>query len=76
MNKVPELHEQVFFEERTAQVQELEQKTDIVKDAATKLLQQKVKRKREHKATAQQRKSKKKKDAFTSKNCVAGSLAE
>ena len=33
-NKVPELHEQVFSEERTAQVKNLEQKADLVKDDA------------------------------------------
>ena len=30
-NKVPELHEQVFSEERTAQVRDMEQKADLVK---------------------------------------------
>ena len=67
-NKAPKLHEQVFSEERTAQVKDLEQKADLVKNDAAKLLQQKRKRKREHKATEQQKKSKKKVDASTCKN--------
>ena len=57
-NKVSELHEQVFSEERTA----------LVKNDAAKLLQQKMKRTREQKAADQQRKKEKKKEASTSKN--------
>ena len=39
-NKVSELHEQVFSEERAAQVKDLEQKADLVKNDAAKPLQQ------------------------------------
>jgi hypothetical protein len=46
-NKAPEVHEQVFSEERAAQVKDLEQKADLIKNDAKKLLQQNMKRKRE-----------------------------
>ena len=50
--KTVELVEQVFSEERTAQVKVLEQKADIVNSQAAILFQLKLKRKRESKAKA------------------------
>ena len=71
-HKAPKLHEQVFSEERSAQVKDLEQEADKVHSEAANLLQQKIKRKREQvaksKADAQQKKNKKKKKHFDSKN--------
>ena len=68
-NKAPELHEQFFSEERIAQVKDLEQKADLIKNDAKKLLQTKIKRKREQKAATQEKKyKKKKKKNFTSEN--------
>ena len=50
----------------------MEQKADLVSNEAAKLLQQKIKRKREQvaksKGDAQQKRDKKKKKVFTSKN--------
>ena len=67
--KAVELAEQVFSEERTAQVKVLEQKADIVNNQAAILFQQKLKRKRENKAKAKAEaekkfKKKKKKHGF------------
>ena len=63
------LVEQVFSEERAAQVKVLEQKADIVNNKAAILFQQKLKRKRENKAKAKAEaekkfKKKKKKHGF------------
>ena len=58
------LVEQVFSEERAAQVKVLEQKADIVNNQAAILFQLKLKRKREQKAKAKaeaEKKFKKKK---------------
>ena len=67
--KAVELAEQVFSEERTAQVKVLEQKADIVNSQAAILFQLKLKRKRESKAKAKAEaekkfKNKKKKHRF------------
>ena len=66
--KSEKLHEQVFSEERTAQVKELEQKADVIKNNAANLLKQKLKRKREQKAADQEKKNNKKKDKGSSKD--------
>ena len=61
-HKAPKLHEQVFSEERSAQVKDLQHKADLVNNEAAKLLQQKIKRKREQvaksKADVQQKRDK------------------
>ena len=66
--KSEKLHEQVFSEERTAQVKELEQKAEAVKNNAAQLLKQKLKRKREQKLADQEKKNKKKKGSSRDKN--------
>ena len=67
--KSEKLHEQVFSEERTAQVKEMEQQAEAIKAKAALILKQKLKRKREQKLAEQKKKGKKKeKKVFTSKN--------
>ena len=66
--KSEQLHEQVFSEERTAQIKEVEQKAEAIKDSANLLLKQKLKRKREQKLADQEKKNKKKKGSSKDKN--------
>ena len=67
--KSEKLHEQVFSEERTAQVKEMEQQAEAIKAKAALILKQKLKRKREQKLAEQKKKVKKKeKKVFTSQN--------
>ena len=67
--KSEKLHEQVFSEERTAQVKEMEQQAEAIKTNAALILKQKLKRKREQKLAEQERKNnKKKKDKGSSKD--------
>jgi hypothetical protein len=67
--KSEKLHEQVFSEERTAQVKEMEQQAEAIKANAALLLKQKLKRKREQKLAEQEKKNnKKKKDKGSSKD--------
>ena len=58
--KSEKLHEQVFSEERTAQVKEMEHQAEAIKANAALILKQKLKRKREQKLAEQKKKSKKK----------------
>ena len=55
--KSEKLHEQVFSEERTAQVKEMEQQAEAIKANAALLLKQKLKRKREQKLAEQEKKN-------------------
>ena len=59
--KSEKLHDQVFSEEGTAQVKELEQKTEATKNNAAQLIKQKLNKKREQKLADQKKKNKKKK---------------
>jgi hypothetical protein len=66
--KSEKLHEQVFSEERTAQIKEVEQKAEAIKNSANLLLKPKLKRKREQKLADQEKKTKKKKGSSRDKN--------
>ena len=59
--KQSKLAEQVFSEERTAQVQVLEKNATIVNNQAAILLQQKMRKKRKAKAEAEAKRAKMKK---------------
>ena len=57
--KSEKLHEQVFSEERTTQVKELEQKAEAIKNNAAQLRKQRSKRKRKQNLAYQEKKNKK-----------------
>ena len=62
-------HPKTESEERTAQIKEVEQKAEAIKNNAALLLKQKLKRKREQRLAEQEKKGKKKKKkVFTSEN--------
>ena len=66
--KREKLHEQVFSEERPAQVKELEQKAEAIKNNAAQLLKQKLKRKREQRLADQEKNKNKNKNDKRSSN--------
>ena len=69
-DKREKLHEQVFSEERSAQVKELEQKAEAIKNTAAQHFRQKLKRKREQRLADQEKKNKNKKDKRFSKDKI------
>ena len=62
------LHEQVFSEERTAQVKEVEQKAEAIRNNAALILKRKLKRKREQMLAEQEKKKNKNNKKGSSKD--------